>query len=927
MKAFTFLALLLGTSLAICRPIEVGGATVHVPTTVISGEEITMFASVPLGDMIKIVGVPGEFGTGPIRLTVPEFTADYGMEIICRDAIEKVDVIRKPMDFMPATRFELPPGGVVPYYTTKGAFDGNAANTQFKLDSQALTILSESRSECTVLLPMGSLGRKDFSLTEGSNHFNWQAQILDANVMIDRPHIKIGEVATARLMVVGLRGLTDPLRVQVTTTHPEVVQPDGGTLQTLTIRPQEVASDGGWFKDIKLRGVAPGDYEVELRVPYQAPNDDFPPFHLNWVKPPVDIKTRDSLPLAVRATIPLEVVQFSVKRLEGGTPIILPGEFKSGVWSSNLPSNMLPTGFYTVQATGAGGDGQTEQVKAVVAVNDPLAAPELPGFGQDLAAHLAQVKVRFSPMIQASIGRLDSLYDERWSRLKAAREARDAAQDERSKADELRGRVVALAEVDKILEDYLDDNLPDMKRLAEEVRALGNSSGNATPSELEAKVATIKAEEAAEKEDCAKRHAQVQALEEEIGQLEADLEKLAKEVQEMFHADGWTGSARFDKAAGIVRWGFVGKGEGGHKLGFGGSDVPRYNQLYKDKKAKEKRLKQAKMDLEKAKEAVADCEDKLKSKAKAVADAEAAAKAGQEKAMKEAELENKCRGAEPTVSRLRRILRKYPDLAKKLEKEMDNLPSECPKTPEEVDAWERAYRELIKEKANLEKALEEEAQGHDAQAGIKEQEAQDAEAEAKALADEAARVQAEAARLERERRAAEAEQVRAAARAKAKRPCDYEGAFKKWLEDGAKKGWLDDEKLKKVLSDLGAKAVDVGGAAGGAAADALKEAAKGAGNGRITGTGIASGVINLCATLFYWYAEGKLREAIDRLRPALDNKEFQEAVAMAELEGRGKCHGVIEGRGKSYFWIRVGNRVMVFRMTSDGSLEVIGVAG
>ena len=138
---------------------------------------------------------------------------------------------------------------------------------------------------------------------------------------------------------------------------------------------------------------------------------------------------------------------------------------------------------------------------------------------------------------------------------------------------------------------------------------------------------------------------------------------------------------------------------------------------------------------------------------------------------------------------------------------------------------------------------------------------------------------------------------------------------------------MDESDLEKLLNDLASKAVDSAGAAGSAAGEALKKAAGGASKGAIGRAGLFEGIFQFYATIFYWVMDGELRGAIDRLRPGFDEKEFQEIIAGIMLDNSKARRGVVEGRGKSYFWLRQGKKIIVFRVTRDGGLEVIGVTG
>lgn len=920
---------------------------ITLPEDLRPGETVSGTILASDGTSVSAFGVDGQWSRGRFRLKVPTWAGLTGLsfQIVSGNerrshwvAVRGDSIATIERSF---TDFFAPPAVVMGTpIRINGPFDGDSSNTKVTSMRQPVEVLAESPRAAWFQMPGNASGNTEFTVNEGSTQGVVSTNAVRVQVQISQPSILTGQTAIARLMVTGLKGLTKPLTVHATTTHPEVVRTEGGRFQAITIKPSEVASDGGWSHDLKLVGVSPGQYAVQLRVPFQEEprsTESERGFAIQWESRPEKLNSTMPLRLGVQCTAksePALAVRFQVSRLDGGSPRVVDATSTGRQsWRATLPPRSLDTGYYIVTAFAAGGNGQTATATATMQVNDPTAAPVFPGLsGNGLVAQLSQIKGKWGDPIAASFGSIEDLWRESSEHRKKAAHARSEAEDLRGEADELRRQARALEAIDKRLADELADELGKMRALAKEIASLAGTTGNATIDELKKQVDAMKDELKSCDEDCRKKKKSVSDLEAEISGLERDLEGIASQVQDLFRSDGWTGSARFDKAAGIIRWGFTGKTDGSCEINRYGSEANRkLNELDRLRAAKQKRLKQAKEDLAKAKEAQKECEEQCRVKAAAVKAAEEAAAKGEEKRVKEAALDAKCYELEEIVARLKRYLASHPELAKALERAIDDLAYKCPRTPDEVEEWANKLSDLMDAKAKLEEDLTSDAKNKEAEAAQKEDEAKDADSEAAAAEDAARSEQQRIAQEERNRRAAEARAVEEAAKAKVaanKREAELrkqaEDAFRKWLEDGVKKGYLDDSDLEKLLKDLLSKGVDVGGAVGSAAGEALKAAAKGSSGGVIGRAALFEGIFQFYATIFYWVMDGELRGAIDRLRPGFNQKEFQEVIAEIELERKKERYGVIEGRGKSYFWMRQGNRIIVFRLTRDGGVEVIG---
>ncbi|MBL8061338.1 MAG: hypothetical protein JNK63_11590 [Chthonomonas sp.] len=920
-----------------------GPIQVIMPADLRAGEPIS---GTLIGDTlskIRIAGVDGEWGPGPFSLRIPKFAASLGLsvemshgpETISRELVASLPSpsLKDILDLTP----RVPPAAIrgKPFQVC-GPFDGNSSNTKAWIGGLSVTPLAESPRDAIFGIPSGIGGTTKIRLQEGDWTTESDLRVTLGDIVIANPSIRTGERTSARLMLTGLRGLDRPLTVFVNTTNPGIVQMEGGAIQSVQIAPSEVNAEGGWTKDLGILGVVPGLYSVQMRFPslHEPTEPSEPPLTLDWIDfPKTWSQTRD-VTLKVRASYPIEVAGFTINRIEGGSPTsLLAAPSAGGFWSATVPGRTLVPGFYTVEAQASGGQGDSASIIKTIKVGNPTETPSLPGYGGGLSQQLNSISLQFSPGINATYGRVEDYWNDAHDKRKEADDARKSAADAWAEAEKLRAQAKALTELDRRLEREVPASAAKMKGLAEDIRALGNSTGNATKAALEAKVSAAQAALAGCKENCEAIKKKIADLDAEIADLEKQLTDLAAAIQAHLLADGWTGRAEFDKGKGVLRWGFWGPEDKSNKIGNNTNpETLKLTEMERKGRALQKRLKQAKDDKKKAEQELAECEERCRAAEAAVKSAQEAAAKEDERLSKAAEMHAECERIAALVNRLKAYLKDHPELQKELEDALKKL-EDCPKTPEEVDAWEEALKEMMDAKAALEKELEGRADAKDAEGDTSKAEADQKDAEARALADAAHEEQERLAKLERDRRAAEAKAVADAAKAKKER--DKAAAaeeermkeeFKKWLEDAVKNGWLDDSDLERILQDAAAKAVDVGGAVGAAAGEGAKVAAKGGGRGAITRATVFEGIFQLYAMIFYWVLDGELRGAIDRLRPAFDNKEFQEILADIALNGKGKTFGRVDGRGKSYFWVRKNGKTIVYRVSRSGGVEIIGVS-
>lgn len=236
------------------------------------------------------------------------------------------------------------------------------------------------------------------------------------------------------------------------------------------------------------------------------------------------------------------------------------------------------------------------------------------------------------------------------------------------------------------------------------------------------------------------------------------------------------------------------------------------------------------------------------------------------------------------------------------------------------EAAEAAYRRALRAAKNAARACEE---------GVRHQKAAQADAaRAEREASACESLENQRAEVERERRvaaeriAAEAEsRRRAAAQAAAERRArEAESCaekFKTWVRKH-----LDEEKAEgvvKQLDTLAQRSIETAAAGGQGVADAAGKAVRGASTRTSVATGVASGLLNLGSSLFYSWVQSELTEAVVRIGTRVDRKYIQIDL----MNARGRC-GEIKKSGVTYFWLRIGRKFRVFKISSTAGFQFLG---
>jgi len=907
------------------------------------------------GYVVELNGPPskssGSQRTWPLHALSQYCGATLTLRAQDRAAISAPPIRVEPPSLVPPGVPRLPGNAVLGRpISVSGPFDGDSANTSLKVGGQLASPLAESPRQA-IFGPVSALGTQPIALSEKGQTTTGECTFVTFNLTIGDAVIRTGQSTQATVRVGGLLGRKDPLTCFLFNHDPSIVRLEGGDVVPLTIQPRELGEDGSYRKNIRVTATGVGIYRLSLQFPGEsgppteltpsvAPSEDDPedrpePFGVAFDPMPARINGTRPVTFSFRdlnAKNPTVAATMAIRREPNGSWQSLPVNGHSAIWERATDAG----GLYTVRVE-AVDDHQR------VAFDQKTIEAENPEGGRagrmefNNRSFQMEFNKRAGDLILMSAagdpyrrradglrGRADDLRGE-------ARKKEQEANDEWNAAEAKRREAAALAANDRRIEGAIEDITGPiaeiLKRIAELKGALAGKGGPAQIAK-----AAADAQNAADdcKKDCDKKKAEREQLEKDIADLESQLEQLAKDVADLFHGDGWSGRATFDKAAGIVRWGFI--REGGGEIGNNmNPKTQKANDLRKQKNKLQKDLKKKKEDLERAKEDEKNCQKHCEEMQKKADEAKKAQEQSNEQAAQQAKMDGLQEQLKNEMQKLADYLASHPDIDPSLKKELDDLIKQMPVDPDKWEDFLQKVKAALDKKKAAESKAEQDAKDHDAKGAA-------AADEAKRKRDEAAANDAAAAEAERQARDAEdaakrqeaaaAEAARKAKAAEEQRHRDCMEKFKKWIQDNIDKGILDDsalDKLKKWLDDNASKIGDLGGVVGNGAGSALGGLAKGKSGGAAGASALAEGLFNLGAAIFYWWAEAELKDACRRLGKKVDEVTKQRIAA--ELIGDKQPCGIIHpmrDQSQSWFYFRKGNKLLLFKISRDGGLEFKG---
>jgi hypothetical protein len=125
----------------------------------------------------------------------------------------------------------------------KGPCDGSFTNSGVMIGGQKAPILAESPRQQVAKSPTSVVGPTEIQRTEGQQVTKGTFRNLKVKMAAQKLGLQKGETTTVTIRVEGLKGITEPVRLQIENRSPDVVTMSNGNSQVIIIRPEDVPGD------------------------------------------------------------------------------------------------------------------------------------------------------------------------------------------------------------------------------------------------------------------------------------------------------------------------------------------------------------------------------------------------------------------------------------------------------------------------------------------------------------------------------------------------------------------------------------------------------------------------------------------------------------------------------------------------------------
>jgi predicted nuclease with TOPRIM domain len=678
-----------------------------------------------------------------------------------------------------------------------GQFDGDASNTQCRIDGKEMEILAESPRHCIVQFPAISSGPHSVTVTENGKKIEKKVYAVNMDVNTGKLNLQKGEKTYVDIAITGLQNLPSNATLTCVNSTTGVVTMIGGERQVIPIAPTNISTDGTFNKRFDLQSTRTGSFSVtvNLELPETEPasgktaalcncyildqscliplqtclelggRPDTPP--LSGTKPGVQTTNQEKPPIvsfAKTAVVKQQngQVNFQISNLNNDIAgvIFSVKPAMGSIWqpagtASNSGNNWHvsynpPVGYdgeYIIRARVAGKNNTVaEEYTRMYLQVTPEALKTIKG--ERISLNITDAQINNANQNVQQIEEKLRRIKERIAELRRRYdELQDQLERKKTMAEEL-------AAIDKVIEKIPGKFSDSLKKLTDSLAKLKAELNGKPDNDALQKAA----EEAAQRErDCADR---LNALKQEKENAQKELDKLNHEIEglldqmdQLHLGNNWVGGHGYH-ADGSFWYGYVGDENANTNIG---AESNKLSGQLKGLKGKQNAAKKKVKDLDAAiAKAQEECDKLKKEKEKA----EEAAKKGNMHAALETQIDELCRQIDALLAALRKWCMEHPGVCN-----FNPALSGPPRTLEEALAYIDLLNDIIKKKQQKETDLKNEAGATAAQAEETESQLNGARGEKSKLEDELKKAQAAADKLQSEREK-QLEEERAKARKK-----------------------------------------------------------------------------------------------------------------------------------------------------------------
>ena len=662
----------------------------------------------------------------------------------------------------------------------KGPFDGDASNTQCRIDGKEMEILAESPRQCIIRFPEAASGPHTVSVTEKNETTEKTVSAVNMDVNAGKLNLQKGEKTYVDVTISGLQNLPSNASLTCVNTSTAVVTMIGGESQVITIPPATISGSGTFNKRFDLQSTRTGSFSVTVNLDLpeagSASNNTAALCNCYILEQSFLIPLETCLELGGSTNPPLfsSAQPGSNNQVEASGPVVMLSSptplnnktgqitfklssysddvaavvfsvkpFAASLWQqtgtallngNNWTINWNPSlgydGEYIIRARAAGKNNVvTEEFTRAYLQVTPESVKPIQGERINLAVTDAQIN-NANQNVQQIEEKLRRI-KERIAELKRKYEELQRRLEEKNTMAE------ELAAIDKVIEKIPGKFSDSLKKLTDSLAKL-KAELNGKPDNDALKKA---ADDAAQREkDCADRLNKLKQEKEdaqkELDKLNNEIEDLLDKMDQLHLGNDWVGGHGYHADGGFW-YGYVGDESSNTNIwGESNQLSGKLKGLKGPQKAARKRVNDLNAEIAKAQE---ECDKLKKEKEKA----EDAAKKGNMHAALETQIDELCRQIEALMAALRKWCMEHPG-----ECNFNPALSGPPRSPEEALAYIDQLNDIIKKKQQKEADLKNEAGTTAAEAEETENQVNAAGREKSKLEDELKKAQAAADKLQ-----------------------------------------------------------------------------------------------------------------------------------------------------------------------------------
>ena len=147
-----------------------------------------------------------------------------------------------------------------------GNFDGDSSNTKCTIGDGPAEVLAKSPRETIVFSPITETGPQTVKIEEQGTTTNGTINVLKLSLTAPKTNLLKGESTNLQTQILGLKGITQDVRMSITNQSPKTVQMTGGNTIVRSIHPNDVSLNGEFTLETPLTASSTGSFEISAQV-------------------------------------------------------------------------------------------------------------------------------------------------------------------------------------------------------------------------------------------------------------------------------------------------------------------------------------------------------------------------------------------------------------------------------------------------------------------------------------------------------------------------------------------------------------------------------------------------------------------------------------------------------------------------------------